>query len=192
MASADAAQGASVAASEARPSASSAKLKEISSKDYGFGQGATPMSVFGKATQAGATNAMGDPTVNPITGQSWFDAGGGGSYQMMQPATGQLPMISDEREKEAMRAFDETPGYSYNYKDPEMSGATEGRQFGVMAQDLEKTPAGASVVKEGPNGVKMVDTSRLALVEGAALNGALKRIAELEAKLGGGKKGKAA
>ena len=55
------------------------------------------------------------------------------------------PVTSDEREKEALKAVDASPGYSYDYKDPEAMGATSGRQFGVMAQDLEKTPAGRSV-----------------------------------------------
>ncbi len=194
----DAAQAASVAADAQRESASSKELKKVSGQEAlnggkgKFGQMLNPMGFAGNVISGAANNTAGDRTVNPITGRSWFEGNGGGGYQPYQ-SPGQIPMISDEREKEAMKAFDETPGFSYNYKDPEMSGATHGRQFGIMAQDLEKTPAGKSVVKEGPGGVKMVDTSRLALVEGAALNGALKRIAELEARLGSGKpKGKAA
>jgi hypothetical protein len=132
---------------------------------------------YGTAMRQGAQAAMGDPNVNPITGQSWFQ---NGNFQYAQN-----PFVtSDEREKKAMEAFDETPGYSYNYKDPDAMGSAHGRQYGIMAQDLEKTPAGRSVVKTAPSGTKMVDTSRLALVEGAALNGALKRIAELEKRLG--------
>ncbi len=157
----------------------------------GYGMGGTqltPLGALGNAMKTGATNAMGDLSVNPVTGRPYEQNSG---YQIYQPQQqpGMLPMqqvTSDEREKEAMRTFDETPGYSYNYKDPDAMGSTHGRQFGLMAQDLEKTPAGASVVKE-VNGTKMVDTSRLALVEGAALNGALKRIAELEKRLGAGK-----
>jgi hypothetical protein len=57
--------------------------------------------------------------------------------------------------------------YSYDYKNPHQPGAAPGRQVGPMAQDLEKTPAGASTVFNGPRG-KGVDTSRLALVNAAA------------------------
>ena len=44
----------------------------------------------------------------------------------------------------------------YEYKDPNASGADAGMFVGVMAQDLEKTPMGASFVKDTPDG-KMVD-----------------------------------
>jgi hypothetical protein len=43
----------------------------------------------------------------------------------------------------------------YKYKDPERFG--EGQQYGVMAQDLEKTPVGRSFVETAPDGSKMVD-----------------------------------
>lgn len=89
--------------------------------------------------------------------------------------------MSDEREKEAVKTVRAAPGYSYQYKDPEAMGAAPGRQFGIMAQDLEKTPAGRSVVKPGPNGAKMVDTSRLTMVNTAALNGIQKQIDRLNA-----------
>ena len=54
------------------------------------------------------------------------------------------------------------PGYSYEYTDPKAPGAAPGQHFGPMAQDLEKTPAGASVVVD-QGGRKGVDTGRLSL-----------------------------
>lgn len=54
------------------------------------------------------------------------------------------------------------PAYSYDYKDPSAPGADPGRHFGPMAQDLEKTPAGASVVVN-QGGKKGIDTGRLSL-----------------------------
>jgi hypothetical protein len=72
-------------------------------------------------------------------------------------------------------------GYSYEYKEPERFG--QGRFYGPMAQDLEKTPAGASVVKKAPDGTKMVDTSRLSLVNTAAISDLQKQLAAL----GGGR-----
>jgi hypothetical protein len=71
-------------------------------------------------------------------------------------------------------------GYSYEYKEPERFG--QGRFYGPMAQDLEKTPAGASTVKRGPDGTKMVDTSRLALVNTAAISDLQKQLAALDAR----------
>lgn len=58
-----------------------------------------------------------------------------------------------------------SPGYTYDYKNPEKHGF--GRHIGPMAQDLAKTPAGSSVVKETPDGLA-VDTNRLSLVNTAA------------------------
>lgn len=83
----------------------------------------------------------------------------------------------------AQPAIDLRPatGYSYEYKDPAAHG--QGRFFGPMAQDLEKTPAGASTVKQAPDGTKMVDTSRLSLVNTAAISDLQKQLAALR---GGG------
>lgn len=73
---------------------------------------------------------------------------------------GILEKISDEKKKKNM---DETSlrdflnalkAYEYDYKNPELDG--QGRQIGVMAQDLEKTPIGKQFVMETPRG-KMVD-----------------------------------
>ena len=51
--------------------------------------------------------------------------------------------------------LDALNSYKYEYKDP--NGSDEDGEFvGIMAQDLEKTPMGASFVKDTPNG-KMVD-----------------------------------
>jgi hypothetical protein len=61
-------------------------------------------------------------------------------------------------------------GYSYEYKDPSMPGAAPGRHYGPMAQDLERSPATASTVQTGPDGVKRVDTPRLTLTNTAAIS----------------------
>jgi hypothetical protein len=140
-------------------------------KKYGIGDvGATPWSVLGKTMQTGAQNSMGSMGINPVTGQSWFSP----------------PVMSDKREKESLEAVEATPGYSFDYKDPDAMGATSGKQFGVMAQDLEKTPAGRSVVHE-VGGRKMVDTSRLTMVNTAAMNALTDRLSKIEARIGGKK-----
>lgn len=69
-------------------------------------------------------------------------------------------IASDERLKKDVKDFDagafldSLTGKSYRYKDPAKFG--EGRNAGVMAQDLEKTPEGKALVKDTPEG-KMVD-----------------------------------
>ncbi len=74
-------------------------------------------------------------------------------------------------------------GYTYQYKDPNSPGGAPGQQIGPMAQDLEKTPAGASTVHTGPDGKKSIDPGRLSLVNAAAVSELQRRTDELEAML---------
>lgn len=104
-------------------------------------------------------------------------SGAGPSMAMLQQAAADQdadPVPAPDRP-----AIDLRPArpYSYQYKDPSRHGA--GRFFGPMAQDLEQTPAGASVVKRAPDGTKMVDTSRLSLVNTGAISDLQRQIAAL-------------
>lgn len=97
---------------------------------------------------------------------------------------------SDIRAKKNIEASDDPidmlrnlDSYSYDYKDPSAPGSVPGRQYGIMAQDLERTPAGASVVHDTPRG-KMIDTSRLALTNTAALASMQREIDALRAGRG--------
>lgn len=69
-----------------------------------------------------------------------------------------------------------TAGHSWDYKSPEKHG--KGRYTGPMAQDLEKSEAFRSAVKE-VNGVKMVDATRLTMAHHAALHDLQKQIDRL-------------
>lgn len=128
-----------------------------------------------------------NPAINPITGQPWMMSDERGKY------------LSDERDKTgassgssaALEAFANAPGYSYEYRDPNMPGAAPGRHFGPMAQDLERTPAGRSVVEEGPNG-KMVNVPRLTMLEASAMSALNEKVDALAAKIRGGSKQKKA
>lgn len=115
----------------------------------------------------------------PTTGQRLIGALTGG---IAAAGGGDAP--SDRRLKTDIRpgagdanAFmDSVNPQSYNYK-PE-AGMPSGRFTGVMAQDLEKTQAGAQAVTDTPGG-KMVDFGKLGgtIVAGlAALNDRLKNI----------------
>ena len=103
----------------------------------------------------------------PQTGVSYSS----GTGAMDAPPTRQAP---------ARTMLDGLQDSTYRYRDPRAPGAAPGRQLGIMAQDLERSPMGRGAVMDTPAG-KMVDTTRLAhaLAAGAAdLND---RVAELEA-----------
>lgn len=85
-------------------------------------------------------------------------------------------LLSDEEEKtdiqpagvdidEFMASLDPK---KFRYKDPSKDGADEGEQVGVMAQDLEKTPVGRTMVKNTKDG-KKIDPLRAISVMLAAL-----------------------
>jgi len=68
----------------------------------------------------------------------------------------------------------------YAYKDPERHG--EGEYIGPMAQQLEKTPAGRTVVSEQPDGTKAVDTSRLSLMSAGEIGDLRRELDEVQAR----------
>ncbi len=114
----------------------------------------------------------------------------GGSPQPAMP-----PRLSLEQRRSqavgAAQALGQTSASSYEYKNPNAPGAADGTHYGPMAQELEKTPVGASTVVTQPDGSKGIDTDRLTLVNTAAvgeqqrtLDEANLRIAELEKMLG--------
>lgn len=133
----------------------------------GLGQG-----LFSSAQQTGAA---------PGTFVSGV-AGAGGS------AAGGAMMASDERNKENVRdgsgeieGFLDSLGankYEYTPDARGLSGAGEGEHYSPMAQELEQTPVGASMVQDTPDG-KQVDYGKGfgALASGLGeLNDRLKRL----------------
>jgi hypothetical protein len=118
--------------------------------------------------------------------------------QILGAAGTAASFLSDERQKEDKRPIGDTPHNpyadhpiavmldhvepnAYRYK-PEARAAAgdDGREhIGVMAQDLEKTPAGASVVIETPAG-KAIDMKGASGLTLAALAHHEKRIRDLE------------
>lgn len=85
--------------------------------------------------------------------------------------------------------LDPVDGFTYRYK-PEAAariGEDTGVRPGVMAQDLEKTPAGKTVVDDTPNG-KALDIHRAIGFSLAGVAGLDKRMQRLEAAAGGRRK----
>lgn len=95
---------------------------------------------------------------------------------MSKIGTAMAAMMSDEREKKDVRpAGDDLDEFmssldpkAFRYKDLSKGGTAPGEQVGVMAQDLEKTKVGRTMVKNTPEG-KKIDPMRAISVMLAAL-----------------------
>lgn len=104
---------------------------------------------------------------------------------MIAGGIGALAALSDERHKteiksgdgDAKRALEGLRAFTYKYKD-EKNG--KGKQFGPMAQDLEKSGLGHAVI-DTPRG-KMVDGAKAALSSLGLVAALGKRVAKLEKK----------
>lgn len=104
-----------------------------------------------KTGQATAQAQIGQQQQGAIIG-----AGGSlGAAALLSDKT-QKKDIKDS-EKDVSKFLKALSSKSYDYKDGKMAGAAEGRRYGIIAQDLEKTPMGKSLVIDGPNG-KMIDS----------------------------------
>src|SRR5678816_4960465 len=73
---------------------------------------------------------------DPMTQETW-DAYHPKMPRPIPPPWHQQNPGSGPGEDEATRAVRAAPGYSYEYKNPNMPGAAPGTHFGPMAQDLE-------------------------------------------------------
>ncbi len=77
-------------------------------------------------------------------------------------------------------AFRPLSSSSYGYMDPANG---QGTHYGPMAQELEQTPAGASVVVPRADGMKGIDTGRLALLNASETGQQRRELDELKAQL---------
>ncbi len=121
-------------------------------------------------------------------------AGGAAGYQAGSYLGGEIDSDEDLKKNiskgDALRALDELIPYSYDYKDTDRPGSAEGRQIGVMAQDLEKSSAGKSTVSKDSKGYRQVDAGRLEMLNTAGLAAMYDRVDELEKELSTLKGGK--
>ena len=121
-----------------------------------------------------------------------FSAAQGREQQMMGSLIGggATLLASDENlkknikdgDKEVKSFLDALSAKEYEYKDPSQKGTAEGPRVGIIAQDLEKSNMGKTLVKEGPDG-KVVDTAQgfgAVLAAQASLN---KRMGDFEKAL---------
>ncbi|HAJ78144.1 MAG TPA: hypothetical protein DCO75_00100 [Fibrobacteres bacterium] len=78
-------------------------------------------------------------------------------------------------------------GYFYKYKNNYQDGnygRDSGVHYGPMAQDIEKVPQMAGVVKNGEDGTKVIDTNRLTMANTAALGEISRRLQQMSKKIG--------
>lgn len=133
-------------------------------------QGANTQKVVGALGSAAAVGAAGSGGNTESAVKAYQ-----GNYQNPQGN-------SDARVKEDIAKFDPSDfldsltSYRYHYKKPEMG---QGPHLGIMAQDLEKTPEGASMVEDTPEG-KKIDYGKGFGTILAALSDMHARVKELE------------
>lgn len=98
--------------------------------------------------------------------------------------------ISDQREKTDIGKLDDASvdemlgnlvASRYRYKNPNQPGAGQGERFGIMAQDLEKSAMGKSLVIDD-GGVKKIDGNQAVGALLAAMSRTHDRLRKLEAR----------
>jgi hypothetical protein len=87
-------------------------------------------------------------------------------------------VIDDSADREFEELMGAMTANAYNYKNPGLHG--QGRRFGPMAQDLEKTTLGKAMVRPHPDGTKMVDSAALSLANAGALGVVWSKLQALE------------
>ncbi len=140
------------------------------------------------ASQAAAAGQNNQKVLGSLVSAGAVGAAGGGAPQMVAAGQGYneynkpAQTGSDVRMKEDVSEFDPSEfldsvtSYKYHYKKPEMGS---GENYGVMAQDLEKTKEGAAMVEDTPEG-KKVDYGKGFSTLMAAMADMHQRVKELE------------
>lgn len=151
-----------------RPKGGDGSVRQAAGEGFRSGVSAGPAMTPMQAQYMGESD-------NPGTAESTF-------APEARPDTSK-PFDTDTMDASALEAVRNSPASFYDYKDPSVLGADAQRHYGPMAQDLAKTPAGASAVVKQPDGSLGVDTGRLALVHNGAISEQQKQLDELQAKL---------
>lgn len=117
-----------------------------------------------------------------------MQAGGSLLAEGTKALGGAALLASDKNLKTKIKPNKETQAFlnalsdnEYEYKDPALFGTQVGKNYGPMAQDLEKTKMGKTAVRETANG-KYVDSARGFLLALSGLANLNQRLSALEAK----------
>lgn len=127
------------------------------------------------------------PGIDMLTGGGGGGAGGGGGgggaggmAAMGSSLFSDKDLKKDIKKSDAdvQEFLDKIKSYSFKYKDKEMQGESKDSNYGVLAQDLEKSKAGKSIVQKTPKG-RAIDTVKgygLVLAAQSNLNERLKKL----------------
>jgi len=143
----------------------------ISKQDMDFYMGLLGASSSALASGASALGNYGSSS----SGQ-----GGTSGYDSSQPSDREVKLGTTEGEQPLTEMVGKLRPYSYTYDREQVPEAPAGRQVGVMAQDLEKSPLGRSYVAEDEQGIKRVDYGRMLPALLGALASQQRRIEDLE------------
>lgn len=166
---------------DADQAAASASGKELKKATRALGEGAAMM---------GAANAANRRAYAPMVGRAPSNARSSMNTLRSQLGGGVMPFsFSDKESKMKAHLLDDmmakTKPYSFDYNadgrrlQKALGNDPDGRQYGVMAQDLERSPVGRSMVIDTPEG-KVVDTNKAAMASLAANARLNERVEELE------------
>lgn len=105
--------------------------------------------------------------------------------------SGAAALLSDRREKtdlhkaeaEIAEFTSKLEPYAFRYKAPTKPGAAPGKRYGIMAQDLEKSAVGRSLLLEDEDGTKAVDVPQSIGAILATLSAMNRRIDRAEARV---------
>ena len=168
----------------------------LSNQQQMYNKGLQQQQFQNQLQKAGAQNVASGNLANMYQGQAAAQAQADASTMGTLGKLG-AAALSDVRTKVDIEGgesgirnmLDKLQPYEYNYKDEfkEDSG-DEGRQLGVMAQDLEASPLGSEFVQEDENGTKRVDYGKMGSTQMAAISDLHQRIKALESLLGKGEK----
>jgi hypothetical protein len=113
-------------------------------------------------------------------------AGVGSAYFLGKASDIRVKTDIEDGAPSVRKMLDSLDPYEYDYKNEiKDSPSMDGRQLGVMAQDLENSDLGNQFVQEDMNGVKRVDYGKMGSTQLAALADLHQRLKALEKKQGG-------
>lgn len=120
----------------------------------------------------------------PSTMDRFINAAGGVGKKILNVSDPRAKELGGVHDNEVAQTLDATPAVSYKYKseeyEPEAQRPGE-RQAGFLTTDLKKTPLGAAVVEERPDGLEGYNEHRLNGLQHAEIRNLHERLRDLEA-----------
>lgn len=184
-------QGSGIQQQATGQAATMAAQQQIAAQQALMGQQATMSgnALQGEANQYGALGAQNNATIQGYLGAQDINQQETASKRRMMggmmQAGGSMLAMSDERQKTNIQPanmgsfLDSLSPQSYEYKNTSLPGTAPGPRTGVMAQDLEQSGPGQSMVQNTPQG-KMVDPGQGIGVALAALGDIHQRLKRIE------------